>query len=133
MHIQHIDYLFHCITRTQPSFPGDTDAIPKHQATHIGTYLDMHVQRMSYVTKICWQSGLYVLLEVQSESAFTTQIFSFFIFISNTNSLDLTVLLFHHFSTFPSKPETFTILKSYPAFSPHFVFPFHHNCNMMYK
>ena len=46
-------------------------------------------------------------------------------------SLDWTVPLFHHFSTFPSKIETFTVLTSYPALPPHFVFPFHHNCNMI--
>jgi len=54
MYIQHVDYLFQSITRIQPSFPGDTVAIPKHIATHIGTYLDICVQRLSHVTNICW-------------------------------------------------------------------------------
>jgi hypothetical protein len=53
--------------------------------------------------------------------------FRFFIFISSTISLDLTVPLY--FSTFSSKTTTFTLLTSYSAFPPHFVFH-HHNSNI---
>jgi len=73
--MQHIDYLFKCITRIQPSSLGDRAAILKHVATHKGTHRQTRVQRMSHVTNICWWTGLYVLFEIWSGSTFTTQIF----------------------------------------------------------
>jgi len=74
-----------------------------------------------------------MLLEGWSESTFKPIYFMLSILISSKNSMDLTVILIHCSSTFPSKTEAFTILNSYPAFPSHFIFCLHHNSNMMYK